>query len=152
MDLDEYIDRYGVNADDLALQLLRRVHLLDEFRRNELREVLGVMPAPAPENIRRAGFADLVGEASENLRLARKLRDSVTDHTGQIRASVSEVQKALAAADKALDTASKRWQDIYNTSTFIALEDSVKEVLQEVDEAIFKEFVGLLETRLAALR
>jgi hypothetical protein len=150
--LRDYIERYGLDVEELAVEVTQRLHQVSPQRREALRQALASDPRLPPPQGETTNFADLVVEASKNLQLAQKLREAVMDSTGRITASVSEVQRALAAADRALDTAAKRWQDLYNTSTAIALEEAVKSTIQTLSDEAYAQFMEDLELRLSQVR
>lgn len=160
MDLETYFDRFGLDVDELAVALMRRLEYLDDIRKRELFVLL-------QDHVKLEGQAEtvkqkldsnpmtmltLVEEASANLNVAKKLRESVVNSKGDIIGSITDVQKALQASDRCLDTASKRWTDIYNTSTAIALEEAVKETIRGLSEEAYIDFIADLEEKLAEIR
>lgn len=148
MTLEEYVDRYGVNVDELAILLLRKVEYLDDLRKQELVRTL----QPEGKSAAQTQLLNLMDEASENLELARRLRDAVTTKEGTLMGTVGETAKVIMAADKAVDSAAKRWQTVYNVSTMQAVEECVKEVLEDMDQDAADRFLTLLEERLKSIR
>ena len=149
MTLEEYFDRYGVNLDELALAVIRRAEMLDPVRVDEL---LRRLRPDGEKSAAQSNLLNLVDEAQENLTLARKLRNSVTGQGGELLGTVSEISKTLMAVDKCLDGASKRFSTIYSIHSMQALEDSVKEVLQELDQDAYERFMNLFEDKLKSVR
>ena len=147
MNLEDYIDRYGIDMDELALCLLRRIEHLDDVRKQELVRVL----VPEAKSAVQENMLDLVEEAAQNLRAAKALRESVVD-SGQILGTVQDVQRALLAADRCLETSSKRFQDVYNVTSQLAIETAVKETMEEMPEDIYQKFIERLESRLKHIR
>jgi hypothetical protein len=148
MNLEDYFDRYGIDVDGCAVAILQHREHLDPVRRSELMRALN----PDDKSAAQSNLLNLVGEAQENLELARKLRNSITGAGGQLLGTVSEVSKTLMAVDKCLDGASKRFSTIYSIHSMQALEDSVKEVLQELDNDTYERFMTLLEDKLRNVR
>lgn len=160
MDLETYFDRFGLDVDELAVALMRRLEYLDDIRKRELFVLLQDhvklegQAETVGEKLREAPLTmlTLVEEASANLNVAKKLRESVIGRDGAIIGSIAEVQKALQASDRCLDTASKRWTDIYNSSTSQALEEAVKDVIRNLSEEAYIDFMANLEEKLSAIR
>jgi hypothetical protein len=147
MTLEQYIDTYGLDMDELALCLLRRIGHLDDIRRQELVRAL----VPEAKSAAQENMLNLVEEASQNLRAAKALRESVVDG-GQIVGSVQDVQRALLAADRCLETSSKRFQDVYNVTSQLAIETAVKETMEEMPEEVYQRFIDRLESKLKHIR
>lgn len=148
MTLEEYLDRFGANLDELAIALMHRANSLDPVRVRELLRVLQPEGKTAPQN----NLLNLIDEARENLELARKLRDSVTGAGGELLGNVSEVSKVIMAVDRALESASKRFQAIYSVTSLQAVEECVKDTLAEMDEEASERFMARLESRLKSIR
>lgn len=148
MTFEEYIDRFGMDMDELAVALMRRVEYLDPVRKEEILRAL----QPEGRSASQDNLLNLMEEARENLELARRLRNSVTGQGGQLLGTVSEVSKVIMAADKALESASKRFQAIFSITTFRAVEECVCEVLAEMDQDTADRFLATLEERLKGIR
>jgi hypothetical protein len=148
MTLEEYIDRYGINLDELCSSLLQRVEYLDPNKKQVLFEVLN----PEGKSAAQSNLLNLVSEAQENLALAKKLRESVVGVDGQILGTVGDVTKTLMAVDKCLDGASKRFSTIYSIHSMQALEDAVKEAMKEMDQPLYEKFIATMEGKLRAVR
>lgn len=149
MTVDDYIDRYGFNAGEWVRAVIHRAYLLTDLQKAELVLAVGEDSASAVKK----SSMDLVDEAAENMRLAKQLRDTVIDPaTGSILSSVSDASKTLLAIDKLIDTASKRFQLLYNQSTMAALEEAVKETLRDMDKDQHARFLTLLESKLRTIR
>ena len=149
MTVDDYIDRFGFNAGEWVRAVIHRAYLLTDLQKAELVLAVGEDSASAVKK----SSLDLVDEAAENMRLAKQLRDTVIDPaTGSILASVSDASKTLLAIDKLIDTASKRFQLLYNQSTQAAMEEAVKETLSDMDKDLQARFLNLLESKLRTIR
>lgn len=152
MNLEEYFDRYGVNLDELALAAIRRAEMLDPVRVEELLRRLRPEGPSGGRSASQDNLLNLMEEARENLELARRLRNSVTGQGGELLGTVSEVSKVIMAADKAVDACSKRWSVVYNITTMQTLEDTVRDVMSEMDEDTSERFLAMLEDRLKGIR
>jgi hypothetical protein len=149
MDFEEYIERYGIDVNEVAKALLSRIDSLDNFSRNALYQEL----APGDgKSASQTNLLNLVDEAQENLALARKLRDSIIGKQGELLGTVGDVTKTLMAVDKCLDGAAKRFQTIYSVHSQQAVEECVKETLQEMSQEQYERFMWLLEDKLRAVR
>lgn len=96
---------------------------------------------------------NLMAEAEENLRLAKVLRDTAFHpDDGSIMSSIGDASKTLLAIDKLIDSASKRFQIIYNQATQAAMEDAVKEILRDMEQDTYEQFISLLEERLSGIQ
>lgn len=96
---------------------------------------------------------NLMAEAEENLRLAKVLRDTAFHpDDGSIMSSIGDASKTLLAIDKLIDSASKRFQVIYNQATQAAMEDAVKEILRDMEQDTYEQFISLLEERLSGIQ
>lgn len=147
MTFDEYADKYGVNIDELAGFLYRKLEYLSQDRRKELLDAL----APDGKSAAHINMLNLVEEASANLEVAKKLRESVIGKEGII-GTVGDVQRALMAADRCLETSAKRFATIYSIASQQALEESVTEAMQEMDQPTYEKFMALLEDKLKGIR
>ena len=147
MTLEQYIDTHGLDMDELSLCLLRRLEYLDEVRRQEFVRAL----APEAKSAAQDNMLNLVEEASANLAVARKLRESVVGN-GDIIGTVGDVQKALLAADRCLETSAKRFQDIYNITSQVAIETAVRDTMEEMPDDIYQKFMASLESKLKHVR
>lgn len=167
MTLESYFDRYGVDVDELAVALMRRLEHLEDERRRELLALLRgqeegrqlveqartvAKGKQAKEQEEPLSMLVLVDEASANLQMAKKLRESVVNSDGSFIGTVADVQRAIQASDRCLQTASKRWTDIYNVSTAMALEEAVKEAIRALGDEVYQAFMEDLEGRLEAIR
>lgn len=147
MTLEEYIDTYGIDVNDLAVCLMRRLSYLDDVRKEELKRQL----LPDGRSAAHAHMLNLVTEASANIEVAKKLRESVIDN-GKILGTVGDVQKALLASDRCLETSAKRFSAIYSIASQQALEEAVTETMSEMDDETYRRFVTLLEDNLKTIR
>ena len=149
MNFEEYIERYGIDVNEVAKALLSRIDSLDNFSRNSLYQEL----APGDgKSASQTNLLNLVDEAQENLALARKLRDSILGPQGELLGTVGDVTKTLMAVDKCLDGAAKRFQTIYSVHSQQAVEECVKETLQEMSQEQYERFMWLLEDKLRSVR
>lgn len=148
MTLEEYADKYGVNMDDLADFISRRLEYVDEYRKEQLLKAL----QPSCKSAAHANMLNLVEEASANMEVAKKLRESVIGKEGTILGTVGDVQKALLAADRCLETSAKRFAAIYSIASQQALEEAVTETVSEMDSVTYQNFIEKLENKLKTIR
>lgn len=147
MTLDEYIETYGIDMGELAVCLMRRLEHLDEVRREELKSRL----VPNERSEAHSHMLNLVSEASANIKVAKQLRESVISD-GKILGTVGDVQKALLASDRCLETSAKRFSAIYSIASQQALEEAVTETMANMDDATYKKFISTLEEKLKGIR
>lgn len=147
MTLSDYISRYGASADALALELLRRMQGLSPAMRAEVERYFS-----RPAEQKTLEMSDLLHDAAENLSVARRMRDSLISAEGQLLGTPAELQKALAAADKALQTAVNRYKELYNVTSYRAIEETVKQVIAELPEETADDFLRRLEEALEEVR
>lgn len=148
MNIEEYIETYGLDMDELSLALMRRLEHLDDVRRNEL--IARLTPESA-KSAAHTNMLNLIDQAKENLDLARKLRESVVDGD-RILGTVGDVQKALLAADRCLETSAKRFSAIYSIASQQALEEAVTEVMADMNQDTYEKFMMTLEDKLKNIR
>jgi hypothetical protein len=148
MTLEEYADKYGVNMDDLADFLSRRLEYVDGYRKEQLLKAL----QPDEKSAAHSNMLNLVEEASANMEVARKLRESVIGKEGTILGTVGDVQKALLAADRCLETSAKRFAAIYSVASQQALEEAVTETIAGMDPVTYQNFIEKLESKLKTIR
>ena len=147
MTLSDYISRYGASADALALELLRRMQGLSPAMRAEVERYFA-----KPVEQKTLDMSDLLQDAAENLSVARRMRDSLIGADGKMLGTPAEMQKALAASDKALQTAVNRYKELYSVSSYRAVEETVKQVLAELPEDQAEDFLRRLEDALEEIR
>lgn len=148
MTLEEYADRYGVNMDELAHFLCRRLEYVDSHHKDELLKAL----QPDTSSAAHSNMLNLVEEAAANMAVAKKLRESVIGKEGTILGTVGDVQKALLAADRCVETSAKRFAAIYSIASQQALEEAVTETMSGMDEDTYKVFITKLEEKLKGIR
>ena len=147
MNLSEYITRYGASADALALELLRRMQGLTTAMRAEVERYFA-----RPVEDKTLEMADLLRDAAENLSVARRMRDSLIAVDGKVLGTPAEMQKALAASDKALQTAVNRYKELYNVTSYRAVEEITKQIIAELPEEMAEDFLRRLEEALEEVR
>ena len=148
MTLEQYFDRYGANMAELVEALVERAENLSTEQCQQLAQIFQSDSKSAAQS----NLLNLVEEAQQNLTLAKKLRESIMSKNGEILGTVGDVTKTLMAVDKCLDGASKRFSTIYSIHSMQALEDSVKETLQEMDQDTYERFMALFEDKLKDVR
>lgn len=148
MTLEEYADKYGVNMDDLADFLSRRLEYVDDYRKEQLLKAL----RPDEKSAAHSNMLNLVEEASANMEVAKRLRESVIGKEGTILGTVGDVQKALLAADRCLETSAKRFAAIYSVASQQALEEAVTETIAGMDPVTYQIFIEKLESKLKTIR
>ena len=148
MTLEQYFDRYGANMAELVEALVERAENLSTEQCQQLAQIFQSDSKSAAQS----NLLNLVEEAQQNLTLAKKLRESIMSKNGEILGTVGDVTKTLMAVDKCLDGASKRFSTIYSIHSMQALEDSVKETLQEMDQDTYERIMALFEDKLKDVR